>query len=60
MANHLTPEELADQLDMERQEVIERCVEMDVPIFHGRVVLASAALLSRLGAGPGSSPEIQH
>lgn len=37
MANHLTPEELADQLRMDRQEVIGRCVEMGIPIFHGRI-----------------------
>jgi hypothetical protein len=37
MANHLTPAELADQLKMERQEVIGKCVELGVPIFHGRI-----------------------
>ena len=37
MANHLTPAELADQLKMQRQEVIGKCVEMGVPIFHGRI-----------------------
>jgi hypothetical protein len=37
MANHLTPSELADQLQMKQQEVIGKCVEMGVPIFHGRI-----------------------
>ena len=37
MANHLTPSELADELNMKRQEVIGKCVEMGVPIFHGRI-----------------------
>lgn len=37
MAHHLTPAELADQLQMERQEVIGKCVEMGVPIYHGRI-----------------------
>jgi hypothetical protein len=37
MANHLTPDELADQLRMNQQEVIGRCVEMGIPIFHGRI-----------------------
>ena len=37
MAHHLTPAELADQLHMEQQEVIGKCVEMGVPIFHGRI-----------------------
>ena len=37
MANHLTPTELADELHMKRQEVIGKCMEMGVPIFHGRI-----------------------
>ena len=37
MANHLTPSELAEELHMKRQEVIGKCVEMGVPIFHGRI-----------------------
>ena len=37
MAHHLTPSELADELHMKRQEVIGKCIEMHVPIFHGRI-----------------------
>ena len=37
MANHLTPAELADEVDMQRQEVIARCVQMGIPILHGRI-----------------------
>jgi hypothetical protein len=37
VANHLTPSELADELRMKREEVIGKCVEMHVPIFHGRI-----------------------
>jgi hypothetical protein len=37
MAHHLTPAQLADQMQMERQEVIGKCVEMGVPIYHGRI-----------------------
>jgi hypothetical protein len=37
VANHLTPSELADELHMKRQEVIGKCVEMGIPIFHGRI-----------------------
>lgn len=37
MANHLTPSELADQLHMDQQEVIGKCVQMGIPIFHGRI-----------------------
>ena len=37
MANHLTPSELADELQMKQEEVIGKCVEMGIPIFHGRI-----------------------
>jgi hypothetical protein len=37
MANHLTPEELSQELKIERQEVIRVCVEEGVPIYHGKI-----------------------
>lgn len=37
MAIHLTPTELAEEVDMDRREVISKCMEMGVPIFHGRI-----------------------
>jgi hypothetical protein len=37
LPNHLTPSELADEMNMKRREVIFRCLEMNVPIFHGRI-----------------------
>jgi hypothetical protein len=37
VAVHLTPSELADETQMKRQEVIEKCMEMGVPIFNGRI-----------------------
>ena len=37
MANHLTPTELADEVNMKRREVIAKCMEMGVPIFNGRI-----------------------
>jgi hypothetical protein len=37
VANHLTPSELAAELHMKQQEVIGKCVQMGVPIFHGRI-----------------------
>ena len=56
MANHLTPAELADQLQMKRQEVIGKCVQMGVPIFHGRIdrTLFETSLRSR--SAPGREP----
>ena len=53
MANHLTPSELADELQMKREEVIGKCVEMGIPIFHGRVdrFLFETSLRSMAEAG---------
>lgn len=54
MANHLTPSELAAHLHMDQQEVIGRCVQMGVPIFHGRIdrTLFELSLRSLGGAKP--------
>jgi hypothetical protein len=37
MANHLTPEELAKEVGIDRQEVIKVCVEEGVPIYQGKI-----------------------
>jgi hypothetical protein len=37
VANHLTPTELADEVNMKRREVISKCMEMGVPILNGRI-----------------------
>ena len=37
MAVHLTPTELADEMNMKRRDVISKCMEMGVPIFNGRI-----------------------
>jgi hypothetical protein len=37
VANHLTPTELADEMNMKRRDVITKCMEMNVPIFNGRI-----------------------
>ena len=36
MAVHLTPTELAREAGLERRDVIQKCMEMGVPIFQGR------------------------
>jgi hypothetical protein len=55
MAHHLTPAQLADQLQMERQEVIGKCVELGVPIYHGRIdrTLFETSLRSIAASPPG-------
>ncbi|MDQ3122224.1 MAG: hypothetical protein M3Q59_06790 [Actinomycetota bacterium] len=37
MANHLTPEELAKETGIDRDEVVRICVEEGVPIYHGKI-----------------------
>ncbi|MDQ4040373.1 MAG: hypothetical protein M3141_01320 [Actinomycetota bacterium] len=37
MAIHLTPTELAREAGLDRRDVIEKCMEMGVPIFEGRI-----------------------
>ena len=36
MANHLTPEELSQELGIDRTEVIRVCVEEGIPIYRAR------------------------
>jgi hypothetical protein len=61
MANHLTPSELADQLRMDQQEVIGRCVQMGVPILHGRIdrVLFESSLRSYVDAGKATNLRVE-
>ncbi|MFN8223503.1 MAG: hypothetical protein U0R50_09720 [Gaiellales bacterium] len=37
MANHLTPDELAKELNIDRETVIRVCVEENVPIYQGKI-----------------------
>lgn len=37
MANHLTPDELAKELNMDREAVIRLCVAEGVPIYQGKI-----------------------
>ena len=37
MANHLTPEELSEELGIDRQEVIRLCLQEGVPIYQGKI-----------------------
>lgn len=53
MANHLTPEELSEELGIDRQEVIRVCVQEGVPIYQGKIdKFLFQAQLQALGAMP--------
>lgn len=57
MAIHLTPTELAEEAGFDRSEVIEKCVELGVPIFHGKIdkTLFMATLASASPEASGAS-----
>ena len=56
MANHLTPEELAKEMGMDRDEVIRICVEEGVPIYQGKIdKTLFQASLEAVGAGATSA-----
>ena len=55
MAIHLTPTELAREAGMERREVIEKCMQMGVPIFQGRI--DKTLFLASMDAAPAESTE---
>lgn len=57
MANHLTPSELADEVKMERRDVISKCMEMGVPIFNGRIDKTLFVSNLRLMAEPAKRPQ---
>jgi hypothetical protein len=37
MSVHLTPTELADEMHMNRRDVLTKCIEMNVPVLKGRI-----------------------
>ena len=37
MANHFTPEELSEELGIDRDEIIRVCLEESIPIYHGKI-----------------------
>ena len=37
MSVHLTPTELASEMNMKRRDVLAKCIEMNVPILKGRI-----------------------
>jgi hypothetical protein len=54
VANHLTPTELAEEVNMKRREVISKCMEMGVPIFNGRIdKTLFVSSMRQLGDQPG-------
>jgi hypothetical protein len=59
MPNHLTPDELAKEMGMDREKVIRICVEEGVPIYNGKIdkflFAASLEAVGTAGASSGQS-----
>jgi hypothetical protein len=58
MPNHLTPEELAKEMRMDRDEVIRICLAEGVPIYNGKVdKTLFAASLEAVGTASSSATQ---
>jgi hypothetical protein len=58
MANHLTPDELAKEMGMDREEVVRICVEEGVPIYNGKIdKTLFAASLEAVGTARASATQ---
>jgi len=56
MANHLTPEELAKETGMDRDEVVRICIAEGVPIYQGKIdKTLFQASVEAVGAGAGAA-----
>ena len=52
MPNHLTPEELSKEMQIEREEIIRVCLQEGIPIYQGKIdKTLFAAQLEATGAG---------
>jgi hypothetical protein len=59
MPNHLTPEELSKEMNIDREAIIRLCVQEGVPIYQGKIdkTLFAAQLQA---SGSGASGEQRH
>jgi hypothetical protein len=59
MPNHLTPEQIAAEHEIEREEVLRFCIEHDVPVFHGqidRTLFAAEWIAAQGSSGEADTP----
>ena len=52
MPNHLTPDELAKEMGIDREEVIRICIEEGVPIYQGKIDKTLFSYARRAVEGP--------
>jgi hypothetical protein len=53
VANHLTPEELSEELGIDRDEIIRVCLQESIPIYHGKI--DKSLFQAQLAASGGST-----
>jgi hypothetical protein len=53
VANHLTPEELSEELGIDREEIIRVCLQESIPIYHGKI--DKSLFQAQLAASGGST-----
>lgn len=60
VANHLTPDELADAIGMNKDRLVRFCLQQAIPIYHGRVdkTLVITSLLETGHRFPDDAQEI--
>jgi hypothetical protein len=57
MANHLTPDELAKEMGIDREEVIRICIEEGVPIYQGKIDKTLFAAQLQATGTPAAQPQ---
>jgi hypothetical protein len=57
MPNHLTPEQIAAEYEIEREDVLRFCVAHDVPIFHGQIDKTLFAAEWKAAEGSSAEPD---
>jgi hypothetical protein len=58
MPNHLTPEELSEEMGMEREQIIRLCLQEGVPIYQGKI--DKTLFAAQLQAAGTSAPPQHH
>jgi hypothetical protein len=57
MANHLTPEELSKEMNIDREAVIRLCVQEGVPIYQGKIDKTLFAAQLQVSGVPAAAPQ---
>jgi hypothetical protein len=57
MANHLTPEELSKEMNIDREAIIRLCVQEGVPIYQGKIDKTLFAAQLQVSGVPSGAPQ---